>query len=175
MAVVVNTYIVPEGLIYSLDAANFKSYPGSGTTFNGLFSSTGGTLVNGTGYTSDGGGSFVFFGTSQMESGQIDRAAYAISKGGLKTLSEHLARRYAQFKIRSNIVVMGWTPTEGEIELRSSLGVSKEDLISKASDYIPMGRMLTVNDPVPTVLHFLSDDSSMITGSEVRITGGEFI
>jgi hypothetical protein len=39
MAVVVNTYIVPEGLIYSLDAANFKSYPGSGTTFNGLFSS----------------------------------------------------------------------------------------------------------------------------------------
>ena len=64
MAVVVNTYIVPEGLIYSLDAANFKSYPGSGTTFNGLFSSTGGTLVNGTGYTSDGGGSFVFDGTN---------------------------------------------------------------------------------------------------------------
>jgi NAD(P)-dependent dehydrogenase (short-subunit alcohol dehydrogenase family) len=28
------------------------------------------------------GGSFVFFGTSHMESGQIDRAAYAISKGG---------------------------------------------------------------------------------------------
>jgi NAD(P)-dependent dehydrogenase (short-subunit alcohol dehydrogenase family) len=70
---------------------------------------------------------------------------------------------------------MGWTPTEGEIELRSSLGVSKEDLISKASDCIPMGRMLTVNDPVPTVLHFLSDESSMITGSVVRITGGEFI
>jgi hypothetical protein len=64
MAVVVNTYIVPEGLIYSLDAANFKSYPGSGTAFNGLFSSTGGTLVNGTGYTSDGGGSFVFDGTN---------------------------------------------------------------------------------------------------------------
>ena len=64
MAVVVNTYIVPEGLIYSLDAANFKSYPGSGTTFNGLFSSIGGTLVNGTGYTSDGGGSFVFDGTN---------------------------------------------------------------------------------------------------------------
>ena len=64
MAVVVNTYIVPDGLIYSLDAANFKSYPGSGTNFNGLFSSTGGTLVNGTGYTSDGGGSFVFDGTN---------------------------------------------------------------------------------------------------------------
>jgi len=123
----------------------------------------------------NGGGSFVFFGTSHMEFGQIDRAAYAISKGGLKTLSEHLARQYSRFKIRSNIIVMGWTPTDGEIALRSSQGVSKEDLIAEASHYIPMGRMLTVNDPIPTVLHFLSDDSSMITGSIVRITGGEFI
>lgn len=123
----------------------------------------------------NGGGSFVFFGTSHMEFGQIDRAAYAISKGGLKTLSEHLARQYSRFKIRSNIIVMGWTPTDGEIALRSSQGVSKEDLIAEASHYIPMGRMLTVNDPIPTVLHFLSDDSSMITGSFVRITGGEFI
>ena len=38
-----------------------------------------------------------------------------------------------------------------------------------------MGRMLNVYDPIQTVLHFLSDDSSMITGSVVRITGGEFI
>ena len=64
MAVVVNTNIVPDGLIYSLDAANFKSYSGSGTIVNGLFSSIGATLINGTGYTSDGGGSFVFDGTN---------------------------------------------------------------------------------------------------------------
>ena len=64
MAVVVNTNILSEGLIYSLDAANFKSYSGSGTIVNGLFSSTGATLINGTGYTSDGGGSFVFDGTN---------------------------------------------------------------------------------------------------------------
>lgn len=123
----------------------------------------------------NGGGSFVFFGTSHMEFGQIDRAAYAISKGGLKTLSEHLARQYSRFKIRSNIIVMGWTPTDGEIALRSSQGVSKEELIAEASHNIPMGRMLSINDPIPTVLHFLSDDSNMITGSVVRITGGEYI
>jgi len=64
MAVVVNTNISSDGLIYSLDAANFKSYSGSGTLVNGLFSSTGATLINGTGYTSDGGGSFVFDGTN---------------------------------------------------------------------------------------------------------------
>ena len=122
-----------------------------------------------------GGGSFVFFGSSHMESGQIDRAAYAISKGSLKTLSEHLARRYAKFQIRSNIIVMGWTPTEGELELRASLGVSKEELIAQASKYVPMGRMLNVNDPVPAVMYFLSDESCMVTGSTIRVNGGEYI
>jgi len=121
------------------------------------------------------GGSFVFFGTSHMESGQMDRAAYAISKGGVKILSEHLSRRYAKFHIRSNIVVMGWTATEGELELRKSLGISREELNAEASAYIPMGRMLTVNDPVPAVMYFLSDESSMVTGSTIRVNGGEYI
>lgn len=123
----------------------------------------------------NGGGSFVFFGTSHMESGQIDRAAYAISKGGLKTLSNHLARRYAMYQIRSNIIVMGWTPTEGELALRASLGVTKDELIVEASKYIPMGRMLDVNDPIPAVMYFLSNDSVMVTGSTLRVNGGEFI
>jgi NAD(P)-dependent dehydrogenase (short-subunit alcohol dehydrogenase family) len=120
-------------------------------------------------------GSFVFFGTSHMESGQIDRAAYAISKGGLKTLSNHLARRYAKYQVRSNIIVMGWTPTEGELALRAYLGVSREELVAEASEYVPMGRMLTVNDPVPAVMYFLSDESAMVTGSTIRVNGGEYI
>jgi NAD(P)-dependent dehydrogenase (short-subunit alcohol dehydrogenase family) len=123
----------------------------------------------------NGGGSIVFFGTSHMESGQIDRAAYAISKGGLKVLSEHLAKQYAKFHIRSNIIVMGWTPTEGELALRASQGVSKEDLIFQASEYVPMGRMLTVHDPIPAVMYFLSDESNMVTGSTLRVNGGEYI
>lgn len=123
----------------------------------------------------NGGGSFVFFGTSHMESGQINRAAYAISKGGVKILAEHLSRRYAKFNVRSNIIVMGWTATEGELELRKSLGVSRDELNTEASSYIPMGRMLTVNDPVPAVMYFLSDESSMVTGSIIRVNGGEYI
>lgn len=122
-----------------------------------------------------GGGSLVFFGSSHMESGQIDRAAYAISKGAIKILSEHLSHQYAKYQIRSNMIVMGWTPTEGELALRASLGMSKEELIAQASAYVPMGRMLTVNDPVPAVMYLLSDDSSMVTGSTIRVNGGEYI
>ncbi len=121
------------------------------------------------------GGSIVFFGTSQMDSGEIDRAPYAISKGSLKVLSEHLAKRYSKYNIRSNMVIMGWTNTEGEINLRSSLGMNETELLNQAAKKIPMGRMLNVNDPVPAVMYFLSEDSKMVTGSIIRVTGGEYI
>lgn len=123
----------------------------------------------------NGGGSLIYFGSAHMDYGQIDRAAYAITKGALNILSSHVAHHYAKYQIRSNYIVMGWTDTDGEVELRKSQGISQDALQKKAASIIPMGRMLKVNDPIPTVLHFLSDESSMITGSVVRITGGEFI
>lgn len=123
----------------------------------------------------NGGGSLIYFGSAHMDYGQIDRAAYAITKGALNILSSHIAHHYAKYQIRSNYIIMGWTDTDGEIELRKSQGITHEELQKKAASIIPMGRMLKVNDPIPTVLHFLSDESSMITGSVVRITGGEFI
>jgi hypothetical protein len=49
-----------DGLVYSLDAANFRSYSGSGLTSFGLVGGIGGTLVNGVGFTSSNGGSFIF-------------------------------------------------------------------------------------------------------------------
>ena len=123
----------------------------------------------------NGGGSLIYFGSAHMDYGQIDRAAYAITKGALNILSSHIAHHYAKYQIRSNYIVMGWTATDGEIELRKSQGISQEELQKNAARIIPMGRMLKVNDPIPTILHFLADESSMITGSIARITGGEFI
>lgn len=122
-----------------------------------------------------GGGSIVYFGSAHMDCGQQDRAPYAITKSALNTLSTHIAHHYAKYKIRSNYLVMGWTDTEGELELRNSQGIGQDELKDMASKIIPMGRMLNVNDPVPSVMHLLSDESQMITGSIIRITGGEFI
>jgi hypothetical protein len=55
--------IVTDGLVLALDAANIKSYPGSGTAWTDLsgFGNTG-TLVNGPTYSSANGGSIVFNG-----------------------------------------------------------------------------------------------------------------
>jgi NAD(P)-dependent dehydrogenase (short-subunit alcohol dehydrogenase family) len=122
-----------------------------------------------------GGGSIIYFGSSHMDYGQEDRAPYAISKGALNILSNHIAHHYAKYKIRSNYLVMGWTNTEGELKLRKDQGINESELLNIASKIIPMGRMLNVNDPIPTLMHLLSDDSCMVTGSIIRVTGGEFI
>lgn len=57
--------IVTNGLVLYLDAANKKSYPGSGTTWSDLSGSgNSGTLVNGPTFNSGKGGSIVFDGTN---------------------------------------------------------------------------------------------------------------
>ena len=56
--------VVTNGLVMYLDAANTRSYSGSGLTANGLVGGIGGTLVNGVGFTSSNGGSFTFDGTN---------------------------------------------------------------------------------------------------------------
>lgn len=120
-------------------------------------------------------GSIIFFGSAHMDYGEVDRTAYALTKSTLYTLSEHIARHYARNGVRSNYLVMGWTNTEGELELRKKEGITEEELKSEASNTIPMGRMLNSYDPVPAVMHFISDESAMTTGSLIRITGGEYI
>jgi hypothetical protein len=65
MALIHSPSIVTSGLVLCLDAANPKSYPGSGTTWrdlSGLGNNV--TLVNGVGYNSGNGGSMVFDGSN---------------------------------------------------------------------------------------------------------------
>jgi len=57
---------VSDGLVFQLDAANLRSYSGTGLTANGLVSGIGGTLVNGTGFSSTNNGSFLFDGTNDF-------------------------------------------------------------------------------------------------------------
>jgi len=124
---------------------------------------------------SNSGGSIVFVGSAHTWSGEKDRAAYAVSKGGLYTLFQHLAHNYATEQIRCNYITMGWTATEGELELRKKEGLEKKALEKKASTILPMGRLLTAEDHLAAFVYFLSDHSYMVTGSNIRITAGEYI
>jgi hypothetical protein len=59
--------VVTDGLVLYLDAANPKSYPGSGTAWGDISrGGNNGTLVNGPTYSSANGGSIVFDGTNDF-------------------------------------------------------------------------------------------------------------
>lgn len=123
----------------------------------------------------NGGGSIVLTGSAHAWGGQKDRTAYACSKGVLLTLMEHIAHNYASEHIRCNYLTLGWTPTEGEVALRNSQGESEAELRKRASDVLPMGRMLERTDYLESLVLMMSDASSMMTGSTFRITAGEYI
>ena len=65
MGVAYNSRIVTDGLALCLDAANSKSYPGSGSTWTDLSGNgNNATLTNGPTYSSANGGSIVFDGVN---------------------------------------------------------------------------------------------------------------
>ena len=64
-----------NGLVLCLDAANPKSYPGSGTTWTDLSGNgNNGTLVNGVGYSGDNLGSLVFDGVNDYVTINLSKA-----------------------------------------------------------------------------------------------------
>lgn len=79
MGVNYNPKTVTDGLVLALDAANSKSYPGSGTTWTDLSgNANNGTLVNGVQYSNDSLGSFSFDGID-------DQISCGLSGGSLNT------------------------------------------------------------------------------------------
>ena len=123
----------------------------------------------------NGGGSIVLTGSAHGWGGQKDRAAYALTKGVLRILMEHIAHQYATEQIRCNYLTLGWTPTEGEVSLRIAQGESEAELRRRAAEILPMGRMCERNDYMEGLIYLMSDASAMMTGSTFRLTAGEYI
>lgn len=72
MGISYNTTVVRNGLVLHLDAANPKSYPGSGTVWTDLSGNgNNGTLVNGVAYSSSDPKCFTFDKTNDYVTGSI--------------------------------------------------------------------------------------------------------
>ena len=82
MAIYKNTPpIITNGLILNLDAANVKSYPGTGTTWSDLSGNNNtGTLTNNT-YSTLGGGNIAFNGSNSVV-GLGDNDLFSFTSGG---------------------------------------------------------------------------------------------
>ena len=66
MGIAYNTSIVSDGLVFALDAANSRSYSGSGNTVYDLKAGTAGTFWGGSGFSSSNAGMFYFNGSNAI-------------------------------------------------------------------------------------------------------------
>jgi 3-oxoacyl-[acyl-carrier protein] reductase len=97
--------------------------------------------------------------------GNAGQANYAASKAGIVGLTKSLAKELGSRGITVNAVAPGFIPTE----LTSSL---PEELVRKAVELTPLGRLGTVDDVAAAVAFLASDDAAFITGQVLRVDGG---
>lgn len=117
-------------------------------------------------------GSIVNVGSLHAYGGEENMAAYACSKGALRTLTQHIAKDYAKYHIRCNWVTVGSVATPSEIAQRAKEGRDLEWINGVGKRAFPMGRIQTIEDNVPGILYLLSDLADQVSGTELFITGG---
>ncbi|KAJ8302557.1 hypothetical protein KUTeg_018953 [Tegillarca granosa] len=93
--------------------------------------------------------------------------AYGISKAGLSMMTKVMALELGQHKIRVNSVC----PTAVSTELSKPF-LEDPTFFDPLMARLPLGRIGQIPDVASAVLFLLSDDASMITGSDLTVDGG---
>jgi len=107
--------------------------------------------------------------------GQPGNIGYATGKSGLINFTRSVAMELAEHRIRVN----GFTPTATQPEDPDTLRRMAEAAAKQSMDYpmdfsgqFPWHRLPTPSDYVPTVVFLASDESAMITGSNITVDAG---
>lgn len=97
----------------------------------------------------------------------IGNGIYGAGKAALKSFLKFCALEMASKNIRINTVSPGLILTPMHTN-----GAVEEDLLEKAVDKIPLKRWGLPQDIAPAVVYLLSDASSYVTGTDIKIDGG---
>ena len=120
------------------------------------------------------GGSIINVLSTAAWQGQAGNIGYSTAKSGLINFTRSAAMELAAHDIRVN----GFTPTATQpatSEHEKMLRAAKSSDNAYANDFyglMPMNRLPAPADYVPSVVFLASDDSSMITGSNITVDGG---
>ena len=108
---------------------------------------------------------------ASSEKGFVNRTAYGATKAAVVGLTKAIAADFVAQNLRCNALCPGTVDTpslQGRI-------ASARDPVQAEKDFVarqPMGRLATVDDLTPTVVHLLSDCSRFMTGQTVLVDGG---
>jgi NAD(P)-dependent dehydrogenase (short-subunit alcohol dehydrogenase family) len=112
------------------------------------------------------GGSIISIGSISGLRGNLGRAAYGASKGGLVTMSEVMAVELASRKIRVNVIAPG--PIETPL-VESMLSPAERAIWTRR---LPLGRYGTAAEVAAAAVFLASDEASYITGHVLAVDGG---
>ena len=113
------------------------------------------------------GGAVVSTSSVSALGGGGTASPYGISKAGLISLGRAVASEYAEYGIRSNVILPGLTDTP---QARGSTG-SAERFEERANEIL-LGRTGRPEEIARLILFLASDQSSFITGASYIIDGG---
>lgn len=115
-----------------------------------------------------GGGAMVHFASVDALRGD-DRPqdAYGCSKAAVIRLSKSIAIQFARDGIRSNAILPG--PVHTPMQARWDDNAEAQRSVA---NFVPLGRIGTVEDMAEACLFLLSDKASFITGTELVVDGG---
>ena len=92
--------------------------------------------------------------------------AYSSTKGALRTFTKNVANGLRKHRIRVNGINLGWTDTPAEHVVRRKQG-SPENWLDIAEQESPFGRLIKPDDVARLCRYLLSDESGILTGSNV--------
>lgn len=120
-----------------------------------------------------GGGSIVNIGSVAGYVGTPGGAAYGTSKGSLKTLTKHAAASCAKlgYKIRVNCVhpCYVWTPL---VSAMAEKRFGADGARAALEALHPFGKLGEPDDVAWAVVYLASDESKLVTGSDLLVDGG---
>ena len=126
-----------------------------------------------------GGGSIVNISTMETRKARPNDGAYAIPKAALEAATRQMALELGRYNIRVNAALMGWmwgVPVENALKgFAEKQGVPLQQMIDGVVAGIPIGRMPPDEECARSVVYFLSDYASVVTGALLNVNGGEYM
>src|SRR5579863_2396065 len=112
-------------------------------------------------------GHIVLISSTAGQRGEAGHADYAVTKGGLISLTKSLSSELAPKGIHVNCVAPGWVATDMSAAALESPEVRKSIL-----DSIPLGRVATANEIAWPILFLCTAHAGFISGEILNVNGG---
>ena len=115
-----------------------------------------------------GGGSIIQISSVAGINGAPTLSYYSAAKGGVRLLSQAVAKELATSNIRVNSIAPGWVATD-----LNAFAHNDENLRKSIEESVPMNRFAEPEEIVGAAIFLASDAASYVTGTTLVIDGGQ--